>query len=259
MCFVLSIVVVGKHVVVKTSKEKILNFTDPVYNFAKNDFELIKSLDHPSIAKMIDFIVDEHIIIVQELVEGEVLDVLLRKNGVLSPDLVIGIAKQVCSFLDYLHSHNPPYIYQDMKLANLILKSNGEIIIVDFHTLSIYEPNRLSGITPLGTRGYAAPEQYGIGQIDIRTDIYGLGMAMHYLLTGVDPSEPPYETKLICQINPSLPKGLEYIVNKCIQINPQDRYQTCEELLFDLDNYMNLPKPKPKGFLKKLFEKNKDL
>ena len=77
-------------------------------------------------------------------------------------------------------------------------------------------------------------------------------MTMHHLVTGVDPNQPPYETKPICQINPDLPKGLEYIISKCIQPNPDDRYQNCDELMDDLNNYMNLPK---KSFLGKLFGK----
>lgn len=106
----------------------------------------------------------------------------------------------------------------------------------------------------LGTRGYAAPEQYGgICQTDAKTDIFGLGMTMHHLVTGVDPKEPPYETRPICQINPKLPKGLEYIITKCTQLNPADRYQTCEELMEDLNNYLVLPKPK--GIFSKLFKK----
>ena len=105
----------------------------------------------------------------------------------------------------------------------------------------------------MGTKGYAAPEQYGgCQQTDARTDIFGLGMTMHHLVTGVDPNQPPYETKPICQINPDLPKGLEYIISKCIQPNPDDRYQNCDELMDDLNNYMNLPK---KSFLGKLFGK----
>lgn len=65
--------------------------------------------------------------------------------------------------------------------------------------------------------------------------------------------EPPYETKPICQINPSLPKGLEYIISKCTQINPNDRYQNCDDLISDLINYMNIPKFK--GVLRKLLGK----
>lgn len=80
-------------------------------------------------------------------------------------------------------------------------------------------------------------------------------MTMHHLVTGMDPKQPGYEIKPICKINPDLPKGLEYIISKCIQLNPDDRYQTCEELLVDLNNYTKLPKRK--GLFGKLFDKNR--
>lgn len=67
-------------------------------------------------------------------------------------------------------------------------------------------------------------------------------MTMLRLVTGVDPIESPCGTKLICSINPNLPKGLEYIIAKCTQLNPIERYQSCEELMTDLNNYLDLPK-----------------
>jgi len=76
---------------------------------------------------------------------------------------------------------------------------------------------------------------------------------MHYLITGIEPTQPPYEVRPIRQLNPNLPKGLEYIIVKCIQHDPAMRYQSCDELMKDLNNYMNLPKPK--SFLKRIFQK----
>lgn len=246
---------------VKIVKTEIYNKVNSFRDSIIQEAEMMKSFNHPSLPNVVDIIISSNCVaIVMDYVEGKTLENILKECGAQPVERVVGWTKQICDVLSYLHSLNPPHIYRDVKPSNIMLEPNGTIKLIDFGLMRTYKPNQKEDTCYLGTRGYAAPEQYGgRGQTDCRTDIYGLGMAMHYLLTGVDPSEPPYETKLICQINPSLPKGLEYIVNKCIQINPQDRYQTCEELLFDLDNYMNLPKPKPKGFLKKLFEKNKDL
>ena len=103
----------------------------------------------------------------------------------------------------------------------------------------------------LGSKGYAAPEQFGGRQTDARTDIFGLGMTMFRLITGINPVEPPYEVKPIRQINPELPRGMEYIISKCTQPDPDKRYQSCDELINDLDNYASLNKPK--GLFGKLF------
>ena len=93
----------------------------------------------------------------------------------------------------------------------------------------------------MGTQGYAAPEQYGgQGQTDARTDIYCLGATMYHLVTGHNPCTPPYEMYPIRQWNPMLSSGLEEIILKCIQKNPNDRYQSCAELLYALDHYTDL-------------------
>ena len=173
--------------------------------------------------------------------------------GAQPADKVIEWGKQMCSALGYLHSQNPPLIYRDMKPANVILKPDGAIKFIDFGIMRAYKPNQSSDTCCLGTKGYAAPEQFGGSQTDARTDIFGLGMTMFRLVTGVDPIEPPYEIKPICMINPSLPKGLEYIISKCIQPNPNERYQSCDELMADLNNYLSLPKPK--GIFSKIFKK----
>ena len=124
---------------------------------------------------------------------------------------------------------------------------------MDFTIAREYIPGLQEDEEHLGTKGFAAPEQYGRkGQTDCRTDIFGLGMTMHYLLTGIDPAKPPYEAPLIRAVNPQLSKGAEYIVNKCIQTDPADRYQTPIDLLNDLNNINNLP---PQiGIINRLFK-----
>lgn len=174
---------------------------------------------------------------------------LVSTYGAQPVNLVVGWAKQLCDALRYLHSKN--YVYRDMKPANVILKPDGTVKIVDFGIMRTYKPNRACDTACLGTKGYAAPEQFGGSQTDARTDIFGLGMTMFRIVTGIDPVKPPYEIKPICEINPLLPKGLEYIISKCTKPNPNDRYQSCDELMADLNNYMNLPRRK--GFFEKLF------
>lgn len=142
-----------------------------------------------------------------------------------------------------------------MKPANVILKLDGTIKFIDFGIMRVYKQNQNTDTCTLGTKGYAAPEQYGGRQTDARTDIFGLGMTMHHLVTGVDPKQPSYQVKPIREINPSLPKGLEYIISKCTELDPDNRYQNVNELMNDLNDYMNLSKPK--GLFKRLFGKKK--
>lgn len=149
-----------------------------------------------------------------------------------------GYIKQLCDVLGYLHSQNPPIIYRDMKPANIMLKPDGNITLIDFGTAREFKEKNLADTTCLGTMGYAAPEQFGgMGQTDGRTDIYCLGATLYHLVTGKNPCEPPYEIRPIREINPSLSGGLERIILKCTQPNPANRYQNAAELMYALEHY----------------------
>lgn len=245
---------VNKALAMKVCDKKNRHYSPAMRENILTEPYMMQKLNHPAIPRVVDIIEDEEsIYIVRDYIEGETLETIVRMYGAQPADKVIEWGKQMCSALGYLHSQNPPLIYRDMKPANVILKPDGAIKFIDFGIMRAYKPNQSSDTCCLGTKGYAAPEQFGGSQTDARTDIFGLGMTMFRLVTEVDPIEPPYEIKPICTINPNLPRGLEYIISKCIQLNPNERYQSCEELMADLNNYLGLPKPK--GIFEKLFGK----
>lgn len=122
-----------------------------------------------------------------------------------------------------------------------MLKPDNTITLIDFGTAREFKLSSVEDTTVLGTRGYAAPEQYGgQGQTDPRTDIYCLGATMYHLVTGYNPAVPPYEMVPIRQINELLSSGLEAIILKCTRPNPPDRYQSCAELMYALEHYQEL-------------------
>lgn len=213
-----------------------------IINTVPDDTELMKRLDHPSIPRIVDIIDredDAQIYIVMDYVEGESLDKILDEFGAQPQDLVVDWAKQICDTLGYLHSQKPPIIYRDMKPANIMLKPEGNIKLIDFGIAREYKEQNLADTTALGTRGYASPEHFG-GRTDARSDIYTLGMTMHHLLTGVDPRPKNYEYVPIREYNPELSSGLEHIIDKCTALNPEDRYQSCNELMYDLEHYTEI-------------------
>ena len=213
---------------------------EQIVNEVPADAEMMKKLDHPAIPRIVDIIDhrnDEFIYVVMDYVEGESLDKVLKEYGAQPQDLVIEWAKQICDALGYLHSQKPPIIYRDMKPANVMLKPEGNIKIIDFGIAREYKEANLADTTVLGTRGYASPEHYGSRQTDERSDIYTIGMTMHHLLTGVDPRPIDYIYAPIRQWNPELSGGLERIIDKCVSPDPKDRYQNCNELLYALDHY----------------------
>ena len=204
--------------------------------------DILKRLNHPHLPSIIDVIdCDDTFLIVMDYIEGRTLDYWLKKEGAQPQERVVEWAKQICDVLGYVHSRKPPIIYRDLKPSNVMLKPDGKIMIIDFGTAREFKEQSIEDTKCLGTQGYAAPEQYGgHGQTDARTDIYNLGATMYHLLTGHNPSLPPYEMYPIRQWNPSLSSGLEEIVTKCTQRNPNDRYQSCAELMYALEHFDEL-------------------
>lgn len=220
--------------------------------------DILKRLNHPHLPSIIDVIdCDDTFLIVMDYIEGRTLDYWLKKEGAQPQERVVEWAKQICDVLGYLHSRKPPIIYRDLKPSNVMLKPDGKIMIIDFGTAREFKEQSIEDTKCLGTQGYAAPEQYGgHGQTDARTDIYNLGATMYHLLSGHNPSLPPYEMYPIRQWNPALSSGLEEIVTKCTQRNPNDRYQSCAELMYALEHFDELDieyrkkqKRKWRGFL----------
>ncbi len=210
-----------------------------VIQSAMAEANMIKKLDHPALPRIVDIIDKEDVIyVVMDYIEGEPLNSVLAKYGAQPQETVIEWAKQLCLVLDYLHTRKPPIIYRDMKPANVMLQPDGNIKLIDFGIAREYKEQNLADTVSLGTKGYAAPEQFGgKGQTDARTDVYCLGVTLYHLLTGQNPCEPPYEIYPIRYWNPQLSSGLEAIILKCTQMNPQDRYQSCAELLYALNHY----------------------
>lgn len=200
---------------------------------------MIKKLDHPALPRIVDIIDEKDVIyVVMDYIEGETLDYVVNQYGAQSQEQVIDWAKQLCQVLHYLHTRTPPIIYRDMKPANVMLKPDGNLKVIDFGIAREYKSSNLQDTICLGTRGYAAPEQFGgQGQTDARTDIYCLGATLYHLVTGHNPAEPPYEIYPIRHWNSQLSGGLENIIEKCTQLNPNDRYQSCAELLYALEHY----------------------
>ena len=219
------------------------------------EIDTLKRLSHPNLPSIVDLIEDEtSFIIVMDYIEGRSLDKIIAEAGAQDEALVVEWAKQLCDVLGYLHSQKPPIIYRDMKPANVMLKPNGSIMVIDFGTAKNYEIE-YGETTGIGTVGYAAPEQYigsGLGRTDARTDIYCLGITLYYLLTNIDPCKNLISDKSVRAINPALSHGLDAIIKKCTEFQPSDRYQSCAELMYDLENYNALEPLHKKKQKKKL-------
>lgn len=199
---------------------------------------ILKRLQHPMLPRIVDIFEDEaNIYIVEDFVEGVTLAEVLKERGRI--DEVTGLRwfRELCGALRYLHEQQPnPIIYRDMKPSNIMLQPDGTLKLIDFGIAREYKETSGGDTTYIGTKGYAAPEQFGSAQTDARTDIYALGVTMYHILTGKSPYEPPYNFVPARQLVSELSHGAEHILEKCIQNEPQDRYQNVAALLDDLEH-----------------------
>ena len=217
---------------------------------------IMKNLDHPMLPRIVGIEEDpKFFYIIMDFVQGENLKTVVASSGPQAQDTVVSWGVKLCDVLTYLHGKG--IVYRDMKPANIMLSPDGNIKLIDFGIAREYKENASEDTTALGTEGYAAPEQYeGKGQTDARTDVYGMGITLFQLLTGVNPSSYQENIFSIRVQNPNLSSGLDKIILKCTNKDPKKRYQSTEELKKALLNYRKLDDKflkKQKKVIKKFF------
>jgi eukaryotic-like serine/threonine-protein kinase len=151
---------------------------------------LLTDLIHPNLPRIHDhFTENGRSYVVMDFITGDTLedyvDEFVRRFSV---EAALEIGLQLCTVLDYLHTRQPPLVFRDLKPANIMRTADNHVYLIDFGIARHFKPGKAKDTIPLGSRGYAAPEQYGKAQTTPQSDIYGLGATLHQLLTGDDPS-----------------------------------------------------------------------
>ncbi|MBR3305620.1 MAG: protein kinase [Lachnospiraceae bacterium] len=126
----------------------------------------------------------DRLIVVEEYISGDDLKQVLRKHGKPPVKWAEGMLLQLCSIVERLHAVVPPIIHRDIKPSNIMITEGHEVRLLDMDAARLSKTGGEEDTTLMGTRGYAAPEQYGFGQSDERTDVYAIGMVMKELLPG---------------------------------------------------------------------------
>ena len=168
--------------------------------------------------------------LVMDYVEGNTLKALLAEEGCLIEEQALFIAGELAELLTYLHGLRPPVYYLDLKPSNILMDKEGNVRLIDFGAARENGGSGQKSHVSL-TRGYAAPEQYLDGRIDERTDLYALGVTLHFLLTGKNPNEPPFLFEDVRKLNPKITKNTADLVRRLIEPVPAQRMQSAEELL----------------------------
>ena len=203
-----------------------------------SEAELMERLSHPAFPRLrYKTQRDGFLYLVMEYINGRTLEDCIKERGRIGEAVVRDWFIQICSALLYLHGLEPPVVYRDLKPSNIMLEPTGQIRIIDFGIAQEYRRGGSQVDVAALTRGYAAPEQYDSRYyLDMRTDIYALAVTIHYLLTGKDPNKPPYHFSSVRKLRRDASYGMDYIVKKCLQPNPDKRYRDASRLLADLEN-----------------------
>ena len=178
------------------------------------DYSFLADLDHPGLPKFLgEYHNEQMLCIVREYIEGEPLSERAGEHD-MSQEEILSVTDQLCGILEALHSHNPPIIHRDIKPENVIIRPDGTAVLIDFDISRSFKEHGKADTVFFGTRGYAAPEQYGFGQTDSRTDIFALGVLLRWMMTG-----SIRENK-----NITINADVQRIIDHCTAFSPDARY-----------------------------------
>lgn len=203
-----------------------------VANFER-EANLLATLSHPAIPSIYDYfsIRTDRSYLVMEYINGKDLEAILNTHGDSIPmDMVLEWSIDLCDVLDYLHRHNPPIIFRDVKPANIMIDQFGRMRLIDFGIARTFQAGQKG--TMIGTEGYSAPEQYK-GEASPASDIYGVGATLHHILTNHDPRlEPPFSfmDRPIREANPDVPAEMEALVLRALAFDAGQRFKTMADM-----------------------------
>ena len=195
-----------------------------------SEIKVVKNLKHPSIPIIYDVVEDSFAYyIIEEYIEGETLEEYVTRLGPLPEEKVLDIGKKLCGIVLYLHCQKPiPILFLDIHPQNILINQN-EIFLVDFGN-SYYEDEITENMWHMGTAGYAAPEQYNEGSLDVRADIFGIGAVLGFLMVGRNHTD----NQLSLQFPQSISEKMKMIVTQCMASDREYRFQSVESLLANL-------------------------
>lgn len=230
-----------------------------------DEADFMKRLDHPAIPRVVDIVEErDGVFVVMDYVEGVPLSRCLHQHGAFPQEEVAGWGIQLCDVLGYLHGRRPPVVYRDLKPGNVMLREDGSVRLIDFGIAVELSGDQGDDGRAIGSPGYSAPEQLvsracGQPPLDARADVYALGATLFSLVTGEVPHQVPGETgpyglslRPIREVDPLLSDGLEKVILRATRPDPDDRYQTVDEMRYDLEHYGELTQAHREAQLRRL-------
>ncbi|MDZ4835930.1 MAG: serine/threonine-protein kinase [Candidatus Melainabacteria bacterium] len=218
-----------KSAVVKELRDDFIRGEDKekAREFFMREVNVLADLDHPNIVRVLDqFSENGRYYLVMEYVQGQNLhEMMTKRQEPFDEDMIIEWAAQICDVLTYLHTHNPPVIYRDLKPSNIMINTNDQVKLVDFGIARPFQESEDN--THVVSQGYSPPEQYW-GAADPRSDVYALGATIQFLLTGQDPLA--LTTSCPQSLNPNASDHINDIVMRATNQDSDGRYQCAADM-----------------------------
>ena len=223
---------------------------DPEYRSRiEREMEFMKKLDNPNVVKIYDnFEMNGSLYIVMELIEGADVEKYISDNGAMEWHQALDYMIKLLGTLQDVHNHG--IVHRDIKPGNIMIRSNGEICLLDFGVAKDISTPAKEGATVIGTvigtDGYMSPEQAAGMSIDHRADIYSLGCVLFYILTGSHAytamSDFEMKSNILTKAFPrldskvvGLPPSLQVVLDRAVDKNMANRHQTCAIFAEQLD------------------------
>ncbi|MEG2082303.1 MAG: protein kinase, partial [Oscillospiraceae bacterium] len=241
----------GKEVAIKFLKEEFFENPELVRRF-KNESKAISLLSHDCIIKVLDVnITDAEKYLVIEYIEGITLKDFIESRGRLDWKEALIFASVILNGVGHAHEHG--IIHRDLKPQNIMLTREGQLKIMDFGIARLSTASQKTVTDKaIGSVHYISPEQVKGQNTDNRSDLYSVGIMMYEMLTGTLPFQSETAVSVALQqlsdtakspreLVPEIPKGMEQIVMRAIEKDPQDRYQTAQAMAADLKTLKENP------------------
>ena len=196
-----------------------------IENF-KHEAHLLASLQHPNLPSIYDhFEEGKRWYLVMSFIQGETLADYLKHahEHKLQLEETLRIGDALCDVLNYLHAHQPPIIFRDLKPGNIMRTPDGHIYLIDFGIARHFKPGQAKDTATYGSMGYSPPEQYGQAQTTERSDIYSLGATLYECLSGYDPSSSPFRLPPLQSLVPALPNQLVTLITQMLALDESKR------------------------------------
>ena len=160
--------------------------------------------------------------LVREYIEGMSLAQMVLQKGGISEAEICRISRKICQTAEQFQNPNEPMIHRDIKPENIVVTPGGEVVFIDFGTMRSYKKDESRDTFVVGTRGTAAPEQYGYTQTDQRTDVYAIGQTMLYMVS------ESYEMNQLSEC--AVSRRMKKIIEKACSFEPDKRYGDAAQL-----------------------------